>query len=53
MLETNRFQNAWQGLEQINAWHLEQEVKEQKQKLLIQERKRREQETIESKSHQQ
>ncbi|HEX8288853.1 MAG TPA: hypothetical protein VF556_12705 [Pyrinomonadaceae bacterium] len=43
MLETNRFQNAAQSLEQINVWQLEQEAKEEKQKFLIQEKKRKEQ----------
>lgn len=45
MLETNRFQSATQSLEQINIWHLEQEAKEEKQKFLIQERNRKDQET--------
>jgi len=41
MPQSNRFQNASQILDQINAWQLEQEAKEERQKLLIQERKRK------------
>ena len=44
MPQSNRFQNASQILDQINAWQLEQEAKEERQKLLIQERKRKVQE---------
>ena len=47
MLKPNRFQNATQSLEQIKTWHNEQEEKEEKQKFLIQERIRKEQETKE------
>ena len=44
MLQTNRFRNATQTLEQIKAWHNQQEEKEEKERLLIEERVRSEQE---------
>lgn len=45
MLQTNRFQNAARSLNQINAWQKELEEKENKQRLLILEKKRKEQES--------
>ena len=49
-METNRFQSASQSLEQINAWQIELETKEEKQKFLIQEKKLKEQKTTEANS---
>ena len=46
MLETNRlrdiYEEARRSLEQINAWHKEQEAKEEKLKVLIREKNRNE-----------
>jgi hypothetical protein len=53
MLQTNRFQNASQNLEQINTWQIEQEAKEEKQKFLIQEKKKNEQQKTQEASSQQ
>jgi hypothetical protein len=44
MLQTNRFTNAARSLNQINAWQKELEEKENKQRMLILEKKRKEQE---------
>ena len=45
MIQTNRFQDSLQTLEKINAWQVQLEKKEEKQRFLIQEKIRKEQET--------
>ena len=50
MLQTERFQNASQTLENINAWQIEMETKEEKLKRLIQEEVRKEQQTTKANS---
>lgn len=53
MLENNRlrdiYEEAARSLEQINAWQKEQEAKEERMKLLIREKNRKEQRVKDSK----